>query len=494
MDTKHIVALEIGSSKIKGLAASVGELGDIQVIAIEEIRVNDCVRYGKIQNVQEVSAHVNDIIRKLENNPQIAPRKITDIFVSLGGRSLATVMAQAQAKFPNAVEITAETIDRLKRDASFGLVTDKTNLGMLPHAFFVDNSEVKNIVGTVGTHIRAEFSTIVISPVICRNLELIKFDDHSLRLINIVRPIALADLVLTSSERQLGCALVDCGAETTTITIYKDDALQSIITLPIGSRNITRDLMSGLSMTEESAEMAKARSGSAMSSDTTNSTDIEVNNYISARAGEIVANILHQIEVAGFKSQSLPAGIILTGGGARLRNFDRLIENQSKMPVRMAAIDSSLKFKGSNLDRNANIDILAIAKYAADNFEVNCLTAIPDPVVEKHVSETLSETDYNNYEHQNTRRPYVDEDSLLEDDKDDVDTVGTPAVHIRKSEKNIKNDRPRDEDYDNNYDYGDDEHPGKSGGTLIGGLKRRLAKFWNDPHDDDEDDLDAPAE
>ena len=54
MDTKYIVALEIGSSKIKGLAAAVGELGDIRVIAIEEIRVSDCVRYGKIQNVQEV--------------------------------------------------------------------------------------------------------------------------------------------------------------------------------------------------------------------------------------------------------------------------------------------------------------------------------------------------------------------------------------------------------------------------------------------------------
>ena len=493
MDTKYIVALEIGSSKIKGLAAAVGELGDIRVIAIEEIRVSDCVRYGKIQNVQEVSAHVNDIIRKLENNPEIAPRKITDIFVSLGGRSLSTVMVQAQAKFPNAVEITAETIDRLKRDASFGLVTDKNNLGMLPHAFFVDNSEVKKIVGTVGTHIRAEFSTIVISPAICRNLELIKFDDHSLKLINVVRPIALTDLVLTASEKQLGCALVDCGAETTTITIYKDDALQSIVTLPIGSRNITRDLMAGLNMTEESAEMAKARSGSAITSDAS-SADIEVNNYISARAGEIVANILHQIELAGFRPQSLPAGIILTGGGARLRNFDRLIENQSKMPVRMAAIDSSLKFKGNNLDRNANIDILAITGYAADNYSVDCLTAAPEPLSEPTATLTENQTDYDNTQRpMNNRRQYIDDDSLLEDDNDDVDTDGSPAVHVRNSKRHSQKIQPDFDSYENGYDD-DSELSEKNGSSLIDGIKRRLAKFWNDPRDTDDDDLDAPAD
>ncbi|MBP2690268.1 MAG: hypothetical protein J6B44_00365, partial [Muribaculaceae bacterium] len=239
MDQRHIVALEIGSSKIKGLIASIGDLGEINVIAIEETRVIDCVRYGRIQNIQEVSTRVNDIIRKLENNPHVAPRKITDIFVALGGRSLSTVTAQAQAKFPGAIEITADTVERLKREASFGLVTDKTTLEMLSHTFFVDNSEVKNVVGVVGSQLRAVFTAIVISPINQSNLNRIKFDGRNIRLHTVIRPTALADLVLSSSEKQLGCALVDFGAETTTVVIYKDDVLQSIVTLPVGSRNIT---------------------------------------------------------------------------------------------------------------------------------------------------------------------------------------------------------------------------------------------------------------
>ena len=103
MDNRYIVAIEIGSSKIKGLAASVGSLGDINVIAIEECRVNNCVRYGNVRNVQEVSAHVNDILRKLENNPKISPRKISEVFVDIGGRSLSVVRTQEQATFQTAI-------------------------------------------------------------------------------------------------------------------------------------------------------------------------------------------------------------------------------------------------------------------------------------------------------------------------------------------------------------------------------------------------------
>lgn len=462
MDQRHIVALEIGSSKIKGLVAAVGSTGDIQVIAVEETRVNNCVRYGKIQNIQEVSAHINDIIRKIENNPAISPRKVTDIFVSLGGRSLSTVIAQSTAKYPNAVEITADTIDRLKREASFGLVTDKANLDMVPHAFYVDNSEVKNVVGTVGSHIRAEFSTIVISTAFRRNLDLIKFDGRSIDLHFVVRPTALADLVLTASERQLGCALIDFGAETTTITIYKSDVLQSIVTLPIGSRNITRDLMLGLSMTEESAESAKSRIGSAIQTESPNQSDNEINNYISARAGEIVANILHQIELTGLKPQSLPAGIILTGGGSRLRNFDRLIENQTKMAVRIAAIDSSLQFKGSGFDRNANIDLLALAKYAVSHSSVDCLTAAPEPVITPEPVVTVKPA------HPVVPPRTIDEDDLLGDD-DDIDD-----------------------------DLDDDPKPGKHGPSIFKTFKDRLSnlnlgKVWNDPVEDaEDDDLDAP--
>lgn len=473
MDTRYIVAIEIGSSKVKGIVASVGELKDINVIAVEEARLDDCTRYGKILNVQEVSAHVNDIIRKIENNPRISPRKVTDIFISVGGRSLSTAKAQSQRSFPTPVDITAETIKRLENDASFGLVTDKTNLAMLPFSFYLDNQEVKKVVGMVGKSVRAIFTAIVISPSIIDNLKRLKIDGRNIHFI--IRPTALADLVLTSSEKQVGCALVDFGAETTTVTIYKDQVLQQIITLPIGSRNITRDLMIGLSMTEESAEAAKMRTGVALSGDEKLSSDIEINNYISARAGEIIANIMHQIEVNGFKPQTLKAGIILTGGGARLNNFDRLVEAQTKMPVRVAAIDSSLQFKGNNLDKNSNIDILAIAKNATEKFDIDCLSPRPVEVVEEPA---VYETPVPPAQHPYVggRRPRIDEDSLLDDDDDDDDAPTRGKIRVGKKTRN--------------YDEDDYQESGSDKGKVIKGLWDRMARFWNDSHEDEEDDID----
>ncbi|MDE5567178.1 MAG: rod shape-determining protein [Muribaculaceae bacterium] len=475
MDTRYIIAIEIGSSKVKGIAASVGELGDINVVAIEEARLDDCTRYGKIQNVQEVSAHVNDIIRKIENNPRIAPRKVSDIFISVGGRSLSTARAQAQRSFPVPTDITSETIKRLESDASFGLVTDKTNLAMLPYAFYIDNSEVKKVVGTVGKSVRAVFTAIVISPSIVDNLKRLKIDGRNIHFI--IRPTALADLVLTSSEKQVGCALVDFGSETTTVTIYKDQVLQQIITLPIGSRNITRDLMIGLSMTEESADAAKMRSGVSLPGDEKLATDIEINNYISARAGEIIANIMHQIELAGFKPQTLKGGIILTGGGSRLVNFDRLVESQTKMPVRVAAIDSSLQFKGNNLDRNGNIDILAIAKNATEKFDIDCLTPRPVEVIEQQIEQekpAVSPLQDQGY----IRRPPIDDESLLEDDEDDDAPARTNTIRV-------KNKKSRDFD---DEDFDDEGNTGENTKSTIKNLIDRMARFWNDSHEDDDID------
>ena len=319
MDTRYIAAIEIGSSKIKGLIASVGELGDITLLAAEETKVSNCVRYGRISNVQEVTLHVNQIIRKLENSPAVIPGKVSAVYLALGGRSFATMAVQASTKLPSAIEITADTVERLKREASFGLVvTDKETLALLPKTFYVDNTQVKNVVGTIGSQIKAEFSALVCAPDNKRNLERIKIEtsEQQPKREYVYRPIAQADLVLSPDEKQIGCALIDFGAETTTVSVYKDDVLQAIVTLPMGSRNITRDLMAGLSMTEENAEMAKSTVGSALTEgNETDNAKIEINNYIQARAGEIIANIVHQIEAVGFKAQDLPGGLVFIGGG-----------------------------------------------------------------------------------------------------------------------------------------------------------------------------------
>lgn len=385
MEPRNIVAIEIASSKIKGGVARVDASGALTVLAVEEIKALDNVRYGRILNVQEVSSGINEIIRKLQNNPAVAPQKIVGAVVPVGGRSLASIPTGATLHLPGDIEIVADTVNRLKQEALKDVITHKAIEAVLPKAFYVNNVAVTKPVGNYGQTFRGDFVLLVIGPETRRNLERVKLESiPGERLYPRLRATAIADLVLTDSERQLGCALVDFGAETSTVSVYKDGALCYLSTLPMGSRLITRDLMTGLSITEDRAEEFKTSIGNAAFGETRNSgapadaNTTEVNNFVQARAGEIAANIVHQILQSGFKTTELPAGIILTGGGARLRNFDNVLSAQSKMSVRQASMPPVVEFR-SSFDRTPeNIDIVALLWAGARSPKVmDCLYTPP---------------------------------------------------------------------------------------------------------------------
>ena len=117
MEQKYIVAIEIGSSKIKGAVGAVDETGALTVLNIEEEKLIDCVRYGCIQNVEEVSNRVSRIIRLLEENNSISPRKIKGVYVGMGGRSLSASSREIQRQLPDELEITERIIEQIKDEA-----------------------------------------------------------------------------------------------------------------------------------------------------------------------------------------------------------------------------------------------------------------------------------------------------------------------------------------------------------------------------------------
>lgn len=473
---KHIVALEIGSSKIKGSVGAVSPDGVLTVLAVEEMPVSGIVRYGRIQNVQDVSTVIHDIIRKLENNPAVAPRKIIDVYVALGGRSFGSITAESTLRLPAEVEITAQAIERLKNEAQYNLVTDKEVVAFIPRSYMVDNAVVSSVVGTYGNTLSGVFTTLVCSPDNKRNLERIKFSgERAVGRYYVPRVVAVGELVLTDNERQLGCMLVDCGAETTTVAIYKDGVVQYVATLPLGSRNITRDLCVGLSMTEENAELLKRTKGTAMidraAGEVPDEGALELNNYVQARAGEIIANVINQLSTAGFKSADLPAGIIVTGNGAKLNNFNRLLETQSKMAVRGASIDSAvIRFANPGICAPDQIDIVSLLSYALRHDAADCLEAVQPQQPERHGDVCRPATPGGG-------RREVDEDSLLVDDPDD--------------DEQPQPEKPRKNADDDDFIVDDDDRGGNKTATkrrgLLDGMKKIGTWFLQTP-DDGEDD------
>lgn len=435
MEQKYIVAIEIGSSKIKGAVGAVDETGALTVLAVEEEKLIDCVRYGCIQNVEEVSNRVSRIIRLLENNSSISPRKIKGVYVGMGGRSLSASAREVQRQLPDELEITERIIEQIKDEARSANLSEKDVIDVLPRSFTIDNQPAINPVGIFGQQINANLNLLTCKPQIKRNLNRVICERLQLTINGyIVRPIAVADLVLSDDEKRLGCMLVDFGAETTTVSIYKDGALHYLETIPLGSRNITRDITS-INHLEEKAEEIKKAVGCANPQEQggkKNAVDgidvVEVNNYVQARAGEIVANVIEQIKYAEYKPADLPAGIVVVGGGAKLKGFNSLLETQSTMKVRSGAPLGLIRITDNRIQPSDSVDVISILMSAIRVPAVECLEKVNVVVDDKVDDSTKEEQKEENKERETKEKGASLMDRLkirlariMDDEEDDED-------------------------------------------------------------------------
>ena len=151
--------------------------------------------------------------------------------------------------------------------------------------------------------------------------------------------------------------------------------------LPMGSKNITRDLTS-LNILEENAERLKRDYGNAIASsddapkfNVGNINPLDFSNLVTARAGEIAENIAYQLQIAGFDAETLPAGIVAIGGGCELKGFLELLSQATKMNVRKGFLPGNQ----NDASLNQKLQILSIADAAAYILgNDSCLTEIEE--------------------------------------------------------------------------------------------------------------------
>lgn len=399
MSERYIVAIEIGSSKLRGAVGTADETGMLDVLAVEEEKLTGSVRYGCINNV-EVSNAISRICQRLEEYPRIAPRTIKGVYVGLGGRSMTSTLVDVEARLPAELEITREIITDLRNRAAHNIPQERDVAEVVPVKFTVDNKTQANPVGSYGTSVGSRMCVVSCQPVIKRMIRRVLSERLGFEINGYVtRPLAEGALALTDDERRLGCMLVDFGAETTTVVIYKNGAPVYVATLPLGSRNITLDL-TALNYIEERAEEIKKVSGNAMGAETgrrpgADGIDYsEVNNYVHARAAEIVTNILAQIDYADMRAADLPGGIILVGGGSRLRGFNELLAQQSKMKVRMGTTQAAVRISDSAINPAENIDVIATLAVAARMPMAECM-AEPE---QRQDADPADSDPYDNYD------------------------------------------------------------------------------------------------
>lgn len=381
---RYVAAVEVSSSKIVAVVGKIDDEGQFEVIASDHERGVESVRYGIVQNLEETAVRIDRILQRLERKPAIAPHTITSVFVGLSGRSLRSISTTVSLTLPNDTEITQAILDQLNTQArQTDIDSSLTVVDAIPRTYTIGKYETTSPRGMVGSDITATFDLIVCRPEIQRNLtrtltEKVKVDVKGF----LVTALSAASVTLSQEEKRQGCMLVDMGAETTTVTIYKKGSLAYFATLPMGGRNITRDITS-LNVLEEKAEDIKTTSGNAIASETQSSMNIgglkmsEVQSIIVARAEEIVANIIEQISYAGLKEADLPGGIVCIGGGSRLNGIMDLLAQKTGLNVRRGQLPAYISISDTRAQQVDTLQAISLLYIGATNSTDSCLEILP---------------------------------------------------------------------------------------------------------------------
>ena len=331
-----IVAIELGSSKVTGIAGRKNLDGSISVLAVVKEESSSFIRKGVVYNIDKTALCISNIIKKLTNQLKT---EITQVYVGVGGQSIRSVRNIIAKELPPATKVTQEMIIDLMDANSAMKYPDQEILDVAQQEYKVDSQYQTDPVGIQCSHIEGNFLNILQRNTFYKNLNKC-FETINVNVAEMyISPIALADSVLTEAERRSGCALVDLGADTTTVSVYSKNILRHLAVIPLGSNNITKDI-APLQMEEADAEKMKLKYASAY----TDNADIDNNlqlpidgdrsvdlrkfiEIVESRLEEIVANVWYQVPAE--YSDKLLGGIILTGGGSNMKNIDKAFTNHT---------------------------------------------------------------------------------------------------------------------------------------------------------------------
>jgi len=349
MSKGNIVAgLDIGTSTIKALVAQKNK--DWEVLSYAEIP-SFGLRKGAVVNVDETSKNIQLILSGIEND---CGKRISSAFVNIGGSHLYVTPSDGIISVSRADQrISKEDIERvLQATKAINIPHNEEVLDVFPKEFIIDDQKgIRQPEGLMGIRLEAKVLLLCYFQPYFTNLTQailnakVQIDDV------VPSPLAAAKAVLTPQQKELGTALIDIGASTTSLAVFEEGELIHLAIFPIGSANITNDIAIGLRTDVAVAESIKKQHGTCVFAKTekdvkdqtkrkieifdrssslsfTKKTLVDI---IEPRVSEILDLIQKELKKIG-KQELLPGGIVLTGGGAKLPKIKDLTKNLLKLP------------------------------------------------------------------------------------------------------------------------------------------------------------------
>lgn len=340
MENNICVGIDIGTTKVTALVAKKLEEGKLEIIAVGKAPSYGVVR-GQVQNVRQTQEAIEKAVGIAEAS---SGHTIDEVYVGIAGSHIRSSqqMHVINMQEPN-TDITEDEVQRLTREMyNTAVGPDERIIHVLPQEYTIDSqTNILEPVGCMGSRLSANFH------VITGKIQAAKMIEESIKrarltLKNLVlEPIASSAAVLSEKEKEAGVVLVDIGGGTTDIAIFHKNVIRHSAVIPFGGQVITNDIQHGCHILEDQAEKLKTKFGAAISVDSAKNQVVSIprvnggqsrqisvrtlSEIIRCRMGEIFELVDMEIRASGYHGKLL-AGIVLTGGGSKLRHISQLAE------------------------------------------------------------------------------------------------------------------------------------------------------------------------
>ncbi len=344
---QYIVGVDVGTASVRVVQAKLDrETGSFSIIGASEAP-SFGMRRGVIVDIEEAVSAISSGLEKVERMTGVP---VTSANVSVGGNHISSLSSHGVIAVSRADgEISENDIVRcIDASQAISIPSNKEVLHVFPKSFTLDGQTgIKDPLGMSG--IRLEVDTIIVQAGLPFVKNLTKaIMQAGLEIEDLVlAPCAAAESVLKKRQKDLGVCLVDLGAGTTSLAVYEEGDLLHTAVLPIGCSHITNDIAIGLRCSIETAEKVKLQFGHCDPKAVDKNEEINLSlldksedqatsrqyvvEIIEARLEEIFSMISGELKKIQ-RDGKLPAGIVLTGGGANLPGVVEFSKKHLRLP------------------------------------------------------------------------------------------------------------------------------------------------------------------
>ncbi|OBP16651.1 cell division protein FtsA [Rheinheimera sp. SA_1] len=377
LDRELIVGLDIGTSQIKALVGEITADNQLSIVGVGTHIARGMDKGG----VNDLNLVVQAVQRAIDEAELMADCRVSSVYLGITGKHIRCQNESGMVPI-NDTEVTAEDVANVIHAAkSVPISAERRLLHVLPQEFSVDMQEgIKSPIGMSGVRMEAKAHIITCANDMAKNIEKC-VERCGLQVDQLIfSSLASSYAVLTEDEKELGVCVVDMGGGTIDISIYTNGALRHTAVIPVAGNQVTSDIAKIFRTPIGHAEEIKIQYACALRSMVGKEESIEVPSVggrparsmsrhtlaevVEPRYQELFELVLEEVRASGLEEQ-IAAGVVLTGGTAKMEGAIEFAEDIFQMPVRLG-FPTKLKGLAEYVQDPAYASVVGLLLYGKD--------------------------------------------------------------------------------------------------------------------------------